>query len=279
MSFSSTDLEQREDELKTRTTFLTYSFIGSLTLHIGLLASAIRNLLTKVPQEEPVEITFVKIPPEEIKPIQQPEEDIKPKVVDNSQIFTSTNNNSDSSPSVVLPQPQKNTVVSSQPAVTLAPKTEPLKPLPSITKESISPKKVDTQPQEVSWSKDTAIKLLSTEITAVQPSSQSSCNLSQLLVGIRDGRANQEVSEPSQASSDGGGNSVGISNSSGLPDNGGSASGSGSQVGTAPTSPKVGTNSGSGNGPAACRECNTNYPDWAKRRGVEGRVKVAVDTD
>jgi hypothetical protein len=89
-----------------------------------------------VPQEEPVEITFVKIPPEEIKPIQQPEEDIKPKVVDNSQIFTSTNNNSDSSPSGVLPQPQKNTVVSSQPAVILAPKTEPLKPLPSITKES-----------------------------------------------------------------------------------------------------------------------------------------------
>jgi outer membrane biosynthesis protein TonB len=232
-----------------------------------------------VPQEEPVEITFVKIPPEEIKPIQQPEEDIKPKVVDNSQIFTSTNNNSDFSPSVVLPQRQKNTVVSSQPAVTLAPKTEPLKPLPSITKESISPKKVDTQPQEVSWSKDTAIKPLSTEITAVQPSSQSSYNLSQLLVGIRDERANQEVSQPSQASSGGGGNSVGISNSSGLPDNRGSATGSGSEVGTAPTSPKVGTNSGSGNGRAACRECNTNYPDWAKRRGVEGSVKVAVDTD
>jgi hypothetical protein len=65
-----------------------------------------------------------------------------------------------------------------------APKTEPLKPLPSITKESVSPKKVDTQPQEVSSSKDTAIKPLSTETTAVQPSSQSSSNLSQLLAGI-----------------------------------------------------------------------------------------------
>jgi hypothetical protein len=43
--------------------------IGSLTLDIGLLASGISNLVTKVPQEEPVEITFVEIPPEEIKPI------------------------------------------------------------------------------------------------------------------------------------------------------------------------------------------------------------------
>ncbi len=116
MSFSSTALEQREKELKTLITFLTYSLIGSLTLHIGLLASGIGNLVTKVP----------------------------------------------------------------------------LKPLPSITKESVSPKKVDTQPQEVSSSKDTAVKPLSTETTAVQPSSESSSNLSQLLAGIRDGRANPE---------------------------------------------------------------------------------------
>jgi TonB family protein len=30
---------------------------------------------------------------------------------------------------------------------------------------------------------------------------------------------------------------------------------------------------------AACRECNAKYPEAARRRGVEGRVEVAVDTD
>ncbi|MEA5554181.1 TonB family protein [Anabaena cylindrica UHCC 0172] len=302
MSFSSTAIEQREKELKTLSTFLTYSLLGSLAIHIGLLASGIGNLLTKVPEEEPVEITFVETPPAEIKPIEAPEEEIKPKVVDNSQIFTSSNN-SNSSPSIFIPQLQKSTVVSAKPAVVPAPKIEPLKPLPSITKETVAPKKVDTPQQEVSRSKDTAVKPLSTEKTAIQPSSKSSSNLSKLLAGIRDGRANQEVSQPSQGTVGGNGavtsNSIGIpgsgsgsssgNNSSSVNNNGsGSGNNSGSssennngisKVATAPTPPKASTNSGSGNGRAACRECNTNYPDWARRRGVEGRVEVAVDTD
>ncbi|TAF06175.1 MAG: energy transducer TonB [Nostocales cyanobacterium] len=322
MSFSSTAIEQREKELKTLTTFLTYSLIGSLAIHIGLLASGIGSLLTKVPEEEPVEITFVETPPEEeIKPIEAPEEEIKPKVIDNSRIFTSSNN-SDTSPTVFVPQPQKSTVVSAQPSVIQkqqvqspvvpAPKIEPLKPLPSITKETVSPQKVDTpeqqvsqlttkvspktvdtQPQAVSQTKDTPTNTLSTETSAVQPSSQSGSNLSKLLAGIRDGRANQQVSQPSLATSGNGGNTVGTSNSSGsgIPGNGSAIvtdkSGSGtkneppntSKVATAPTPPKINTNSGSGNGRAACRECDTNYPDWARRRGVEGRVEVAVDTD
>ncbi|MGM3309314.1 energy transducer TonB [Anabaena sp. WFMT] len=309
MSFSSTALEQREKELKTLTTFLTYSLISSLAIHIGLLASGIGSLLTKVPEEEPVEITFVETPPEEeIKPIEEPEKEIKPKVIDNSRIFTSSIN-SNTSPTVFVPQPQKNTVVSPQPAVIPAPRIEPLKPLPTIAKAALSPKTADTQPQ-VSQSTDTAIKPLSTEKTAVQPSSQSSSNLSKLLAGIRDGRANQEVPQLSQGTAGGNGgitsNSIGIpgsgngtgsgnnsngtdsgnnSNSNSNASNNSSSnassnsSSSGSKVATSPTPSKVRTNSGSGNGRAACRECNTNYPDWARRRGVEGRVEVAVDTD
>ncbi|MTJ50118.1 energy transducer TonB [Dolichospermum sp. UHCC 0259] len=319
MSFSSIAIEQREKELKTLATFLTYSLIGSLAIHIGLLASGIGSLLTKVPEEEPVEITFVETPVEEIKPIEEPEEETKPKVIDNSRIFTSTNN-FDTSPSVFVPQPQKSTIVSAQPAVIPAPKIEPLKPLPSITKETtVSPQKVDTPqpevsqsktkvsptiadspPQAVSQPKNTTVKPLSTETTAVQPSSQSSSNLSKLLAGIRDARTNQEGLQPSQATSGNGGNPVGTSNSSdaGIPGNGGNSvrtSGTGipgnsggdanngranvPKVATASTSPKVGTNSGSGNGRAACRECNANYPEWARKRGLEGRVEVAVDTD
>ncbi|MTJ54120.1 TonB family protein [Anabaena sp. UHCC 0253] len=308
MSFSSIATEQREKELKTLTTFLTYSLIGSLAIHIGLLASGIGSLITKVPEEEPMEITFVETPPEEeIKLIEAPKEKIKPQVIDNSRIFTSSTN-SDSAPSIFVPQPQKSTVVLAQPAVIRKqqvpspvipePKIQPLKPLPTITKANVSPKTVDTQPQKVSplTTKLSPQKVdtqpLSTEATAIQPSSESGSNLSKLLAGIRDGRANQAGSQPSQATSGNGGNTVGTSNSSGLGIPGSSTiftgnSGGGTKkeaaitpkVTTAPTSPKLGTNSGSGNGRAACRECNPTYPDWAKRRGVEGRVEVALDTD
>ncbi|WP_071189205.1 energy transducer TonB [Trichormus sp. NMC-1] len=302
MSFSSIAIEQREKELKTLTTFLTYSLIGSLAIHIGLLASGIGSVLTKVPEEEPVEITFVETPVEEIKPIEEPEEETKPKVIDNSRIFTSTNN-FDTSPSVFVPQPQKSTVVPAQTAVIQKqqvpspvipePKIQPLKPLPTITKANVSPKTVDTQPQKVSplttklSAQQVDTQPSSTDATAIQTSSESGSNLSKLLAGIRDGRANQAGSQPSQATADNGGNTVG--RTTGLRvrrDLGDIGSVNNEQsntakVATAPTQPKINTNTntGSGNGRAACRECNTNYPDWARRRGVEGRVEVAVDTD
>ncbi len=40
-----------------------------------------------------------------------------------------------------------------------------------------------------------------------------------------------------------------------------------------------GNSSGDGNGRAACRECRIKYPESARRRGIEGKVDVAVDTD
>ncbi|MBE9056859.1 energy transducer TonB [Sphaerospermopsis sp. LEGE 08334] len=316
MSFSSTALEQREKELKTLKTFLTYSLIGSLAIHIGLLASGIGSLLTKAAieeTEEPLEITFVETPPEEKKPIEEPQEEIKPQVVENSRVFTSTNNSSDTSATVFVPQPvvvQKQTVQS--PVIKLpivpAPKIEPLKPLPSVTQATVSPQKVytpqpvvsqltakaspktaDTQPQSISETKNTPVQPSSTETTAVKPSSTSSTDLSKLLAGIRDSRANQEVSELSQANADNGGNTVGRSTGlrvrrdlGNVPSVNNEPSNT-ATVATAPTQPKINTNTntktGSGNGRAACRECNTSYPDWAKRRGVEGRVEVAVDTD
>lgn len=35
----------------------------------------------------------------------------------------------------------------------------------------------------------------------------------------------------------------------------------------------------SGDGRAACRECNSEYPETARREGIEGKVGVSVDTD
>ncbi|TAF18301.1 MAG: energy transducer TonB, partial [Nostocales cyanobacterium] len=37
--------------------------------------------------------------------------------------------------------------------------------------------------------------------------------------------------------------------------------------------------SNSGDGRASCVQCGSSYPSWARRRGVQGRVVVAVDTD
>ncbi|MEB3214775.1 MAG: TonB family protein [Nostocales cyanobacterium 94392] len=63
----------------------------------------------------------------------------------------------------------------------------------------------------------------------------------------------------------------------------------GNQVATAPGTNNTdngnglgkgtGDSVGDGDGRAACRQCNTNYPSWAKANGIEGNVTVSVDTD
>ncbi|MBW4573328.1 MAG: TonB family protein [Tolypothrix carrinoi HA7290-LM1] len=61
MSFSSIAIEQREKEFKALKTFLVYSTVGSLVLHIAVLASGIGNFLARAPEldEKPIELTFV----------------------------------------------------------------------------------------------------------------------------------------------------------------------------------------------------------------------------
>ncbi len=77
MSFSSIAVAQREKEAEALRSFLTFSLVGSLILHVAVLASGITNLLTRVPEleEEPIELTLVEPtdletpkPPEEVKP-------------------------------------------------------------------------------------------------------------------------------------------------------------------------------------------------------------------
>ena len=53
------------------------------------------------------------------------------------------------------------------------------------------------------------------------------------------------------------------------------------KVATAPTTskPVTGNSFVGGDGRAACRRCRTSYPSWAKRRGIEGKITVAVNTD
>jgi TonB family protein len=62
MILSSIAIEQREKEVKALKTFLVCSTIGSLVLHVAVLASGIGNLLARAPEldeDKPIELTFV----------------------------------------------------------------------------------------------------------------------------------------------------------------------------------------------------------------------------
>ncbi|WP_027402237.1 energy transducer TonB [Aphanizomenon flos-aquae] len=74
MSLSGITIEQREKEAEALKTFLIFSFIGSLALHIGLLALAINKFFFKVPEvtNEPIEVTILETLPQKI--IQPPVE-------------------------------------------------------------------------------------------------------------------------------------------------------------------------------------------------------------
>ncbi|MGB3638397.1 MAG: TonB family protein [Rivularia sp. (in: cyanobacteria)] len=83
MSFSNITIKQRNKEAKALKTFLIYSFIISLMLHIGIIASIIFKLLSKEAEikEKPIEITFIDKPIlEEVKPEAKPIKQEKPKL-------------------------------------------------------------------------------------------------------------------------------------------------------------------------------------------------------
>ncbi|OUL29254.1 hypothetical protein BV372_23725 [Nostoc sp. T09] len=354
MSFSSIAVAQREKEAEALKPFLAFSLVGSLILHIGVLASGITNLLTRVPEleKEPIELTLVEPtaletpPPEEAKP--SPELDspggggggssgggsggIGIQTVPKSPVSTSRPT-----------QPQK-FVDNSKPTVAKIPEQRIEQPKPAVSK-----------PQELTRTEEPVEKATpdisqrSAPIAAntSKPSvgvEQNSEKLRDLLSGIRDLRATQGSSQSNgnttgdsnnsaggstgssvalgngigngsgngtgngigNGSGNGTGNGIGNGSGNGIGNgsgngtgngigngsgngtgNGignGSRTGSGKPVATAPTSPKLPENSdrnsnGSGNGRAACRECRTRYPEAARRRGIEGRVEVAVDTD
>ena len=68
MSLSIFIIEQREKEAGALRTFLVFSLIGSLALHIGLLALTINKFLFKVPEviEKPIEVTILETIPQEV---------------------------------------------------------------------------------------------------------------------------------------------------------------------------------------------------------------------
>ncbi|MDZ8087611.1 MAG: TonB family protein [Nostoc sp. DedQUE12b] len=316
MSFSGITVEQRSKEVEALKSFLTYSLIGSLALHIGVLSSGISNYLTRVPtgEEEPIELAIVDAPTAESeKPIAEIPKEIKQE------------------PEVVQKQPIE---------------TPPVEKFEQITAVPQKPQPIDTPPKAIPIKPEVAVKsapiprsvpevpVKSASIPQSAPSEDSKASSagggggggggggsgvglgsgSGIAVGtssgtgpgggtgtgtgggIGSGTGTGTGSGIGSGTGTGTGSGIGSGTGSGIGSGTGSGIGSGTgsgigsgtgsgigsgvgnrpTVATAPTPPK--TNS-RGNGRAACRECNAKYPEAARRRGVEGRVEVAVDTD
>ncbi|MCC5649434.1 energy transducer TonB [Nostoc sp. XA013] len=295
MSFSGITVKQRSKEVEALKSFLTYSLIGSLALHIGVLSSGIGNYLTRMPKEEDeaIELAIVDSPTAEPeKPLEKiPEEPKKlPEVIQKQSIET---------PPVQKPVQE----------FIERPKIQPVEQPKQTTQ--IQP--VEQQPKQIIQNPQPANTQIAPKpevpVTTVAPSTnQGNQQLRGALSELRDSRASQNAGGGGGASGvlTGSGSGVGLGTGSGIGSGSGSGtgseigsgsgsgtgsgigSGSGSGVGnervkrppiaTAPTPPKINS---SGNGRADCREggCRSNYPEAARRRGIEGRVEVAVDTD
>ncbi len=269
MSFSGTTVEQRSKEVEALKSFLTYSLIGSLALHIGVLSSGIGNYLTRVPTEEDdaIEFAIVDSPPAEPeKPVEKiPEVPKKlPEVVQKQSIET---------PPVQKPIQE----------FIEKPKIQPVEQPKQITQ--IQPVQ---QPKQTTQNPQPANTQIAPKpeapVTTVAPQGGGG--------GSSPILTDNGTSGSGVALSTGSGSGIGSGSGSGL--GSGIGSGSGGGVGnervkrpplaTAPTAPTAPTpakinSSGNANGRAACRECSAKYPEAARRRGVEGRVEVAVDTD
>ncbi|MBD2253076.1 energy transducer TonB [Nostoc parmelioides] len=269
MTFSGYNVEQRSKEVKALQSFLTYSFIGSMALHIGLLASGLGNFLTRIPQveEEPIEIEIVdpiteekEKPPEETPEVKKPE----PLPVNRSEPQRSVA----SSEVAITPKPQTTVItpVRSQPTVVQKPIEK------TVATEKPQPA---AQPQVITANSNSPAT--STVVTTSQPTGENNSRLREILGGIRDSRG-------TQANTSNTGETTGsTSRQVGSPVSNSTPAVTSPAIATAPTPRKIPTepreSNRPGNGRAACRECNARYPEAARRRGIEGKVEVAVDTD
>jgi TonB family protein len=290
MSFSGITVKHRSQEVEALKSFLIYSLIGSLALHIGVLASGIGNLLVRTPEEEyaPIELAIIDPPTEEPeKPPEVIPEEITPpqprQIITRSEIPV----NPARTEIVREPQPQiapqPPVVAPQQPVVTPpVPKVESV-PTPPVPQQPQQPTVAAEQPQPTSVPRQEAVAKLESLLTsesspstiAVAPTNQGNEKLRESLSGLRDSRATQSSNTNTVDSNAVPRQTTATStNSTRVPR---------SPIAAAPTAPQTpnpGSNSsGSGDGRAACTQCRTSYPEFAKRRGIEGRVEVAVDTD
>ena len=164
------------------------------------------------------------------------------------------------------------------------PKPQPKKEVNEDLKRSLTQKKDSGTQREVSIDKTPAKK--------AQPTQRDSEKLKGILAEGRKARNNQKSEINSQNNSQTNTtpsvpvaskpSTKAVTNSNSAPQRRSrSFATDNAKVATAPTTskPVTGNSFVGGDGRAACRRCRTSYPSWAKRRGIEGRITVAVNTD
>ncbi|MBD2294699.1 TonB family protein [Anabaena sphaerica FACHB-251] len=316
MGFSSVAVEQREKELKALKSFLLYSLICSLGLHIGILALGISKFLQRVPEtkDQPIEITIIETVPQKVT---------KPQEIQKSQLkinsggggsLGGSNNNPKSSisaatairvtnPSLtpIVKQPQTRTIP--EPAIT--PPTEKTTPI-----EKITPEPTTTQPIRKTTPIEKLTEKLETPATTQPTPDQTVIPNTKLSNNVEAPKSTTPVSVTSNNTSrsplsgntssnlgnrlrngfskgtkngDGNGTGNGVGNGQGN----GTGNSGGNEVENKPkkedtpvaTAPKPPQENGSKLNRADCIRCDIKYPDRARRRGIEGKAEVAIDTD
>jgi TonB family protein len=316
MEFSSVTIEQREKEAEALKTFLFFSLIGSLVLHIGILALAINKFFLKFPEvrEEPIEVTILETIPQEVN--QLPVE-IKSLAKTNSGgggnkgggISTPTKTALNMIKSSVAPitkqaqlkittnliSKQSQTLTNREPAKILTPvQTNPIEnttPEPATTPPPVETKPIQkldenantlasTQPQV--QTKPTKITPLKSETQPNASSNNIPSNSTASTQFPQDKNILGNLGDRSRNSlgtGNGTGSGTGVGN--GIGNSTGNESGNKPKSENTPiaTAPKPPIENSSKLNRADCIQCQIKYPDRARQRGIEGNAEVAIDTD
>lgn len=282
---SSIAVQQREKEVQSLKSFLAFSLLGSLALHIGLLASGIGNFLSRTPDlaDEPMEVVVVDPPKvEQVKP--QPEPQRQQRQPSKAPVVTSPGSRIRSQspapraatriPSPLARSSSSAIVAEKQPQATPEPIQKPVssvkpEPAPEI---AATPKPVQTAPTAVS---NQQLKNTLAQARAVRGSgANTSTNTAPSAPPVGNTQGSQSVATGSRVST---GNTFGTGGSTG---NNSTGSGSATRGTPQGRGSGAGDAEGTGSGRLACRECGKpKYPEKARRRGVEGSTKVKLEVD
>jgi outer membrane biosynthesis protein TonB len=243
MSFFRTATEQRIKEAKSVKYFLSVSLIGSLAVHIGVLASGISNLLSVAPQAEedkPIEISFVEPQTIETPQPQKKKQQIQPSSVP------------------VTPKRSPVTKVDKQDFATRQPKQEVPKTTQAPQQQVEQPvRKIESQTPQNTASTTAETSNNDPNTNVLTSTANDSSVAFESSTGISDRNNNSRTS------------------------NGTSRREKRETIATEPSAPSLPTapsptgsdTNSSGDGRAACSECDTDYPEEARRNGVEGKLK------
>lgn len=318
MSLSSIAVQQREKEAKTLKSFLVFSLLGSLALHIGLLASGIGNFLSRTPdlEDEPMQVVVVDPPKiEEVKPEPKPQgQQAQPS---KAPVVASPGSSRIGGQSAA---PRNVEVVRSRPSPPTATKTPspppriaPSKPIVAEKPQPKAPERIQKPAQSVKPEPAPVQKPApASEIAATPKPVQTpppAVTNQQLRNTLAEARATRESQAPPTTTAPSAppvsntrsshvaiGSSVntGKTFSTGRATNSGSVTGTGSGTGTGNSTGAgnstqgtaqgrgrgEGDAEGTGSGRLACRDCGKpKYPESARRKGIEGTAKVKLEVD